>query len=216
MEKDAKDILKELMPLRVGEDDTIRMLGSDAQESMNRASKMLSSIASNDASDKTIDLLECISKNIEKTDKTASRFFKTHGKEIMRNEEAIKLIEDFAVQLQVQRVRLSKNLIVMRRIEQDLQQCLDDLENSIKIGEKLLSSKNDTGKGNNLGLDPSEDWFRRLEERIDELKTSKIVALQTLKQIQILQINSRELVRRVGETLTSTIPLWRNQATMGI
>ena len=50
-----------------------------------------------------------------------------------------------------------------------------------------------------------------LERRIQDLRLSRQVAMQSLPSIRLVQENDKSLINKITSTLVNTVPLWRNQ-----
>ncbi len=50
-----------------------------------------------------------------------------------------------------------------------------------------------------------------LERRVQDLRLSRQVAMQSLPSIRLVQENDKSLVNKITSTLVNTVPLWRNQ-----
>ena len=61
-----------------------------------------------------------------------------------------------------------------------------------------------------------EGIISRLEKKIYDLKTTRIISIQMAPQIRMLQNNEAELVEKIQGSLTNTIPLWKNQMVLAL
>lgn len=61
-----------------------------------------------------------------------------------------------------------------------------------------------------------ENIIKEFENKINNLKISKIISLQMAPQIKILQNNDKAIYNKIDETLITTIPIWKMQTTMAI
>ena len=50
-----------------------------------------------------------------------------------------------------------------------------------------------------------------LERRVQDLRLSRQVAMQSLPGIRLVQENDKSLINKITSTLVNTVPLWRNQ-----
>ena len=78
----------------------------------------------------------------------------------------------------------------------------------IAYGNNFLNQRDD---------DDSEDlksWYNRLSKRIESLQISNTVAMQSKAQINLMLENNTQLVDRIVEAVSTTIPIWRNQITL--
>src|SRR5215510_11219867 len=56
----------------------------------------------------------------------------------------------------------------------------------------------------------------RLERRVHDLKLSRVMAMQTLPQIRLIQNGNVALVEKLQSSLTQTIPAWKQQMTVAL
>ena len=56
----------------------------------------------------------------------------------------------------------------------------------------------------------------RFEKKLHDLKLSRMVSLQTLPQIRLIQGNDQTLVEKIQSSILNTIPLWKNQIVIAI
>ena len=61
-----------------------------------------------------------------------------------------------------------------------------------------------------------ESIINRLEKKIYDLKTTRIISIQMAPQIRLLQNNEAELVEKIQGSMTNTIPLWKNQMVLAL
>lgn len=120
----------------------------------------------------------------------------------------LKYIEQLEVELKLQEAVLFKECNVLERLEKQIEQCGDDLKNCIDKGKSLILSHN---KSKSIALEDIEQWWIRLEQRVRDLELSYTVSLQTLSQVKLLKDNNNQIVHRILEITTKTIPLWKSQ-----
>jgi len=56
----------------------------------------------------------------------------------------------------------------------------------------------------------------RLERRLHDLKLSRVMAMQTLPQIRLIQNGNVALVEKLQSSITQTIPAWKQQMTVAL
>ena len=56
----------------------------------------------------------------------------------------------------------------------------------------------------------------RFERRLHDLKLTRMVAIQTAPQIRLIQGNDQTLVEKIQSSITTTIPLWKNQIIIAL
>jgi uncharacterized protein YaaN involved in tellurite resistance len=97
------------------------------------------------------------------------------------------------------------------------------LELYIQAGEQKLKELNDTIIPEYLTKTEDKDMLAiqelkeirgfndDLERRVQDLRLSRQVAMQSLPSIRLVQENDKSLIGKINSTLVNTVPLWRNQ-----
>ncbi len=65
-------------------------------------------------------------------------------------------------------------------------------------------------------LDDTLERTSRLENKVYDLKMSKMISIQTVPQIRLIQNNDQVLVEKIQSSILNTIPLWKNQVVLSI
>lgn len=65
-------------------------------------------------------------------------------------------------------------------------------------------------------LNDYTNFTEKLEKKISNMKTARIIALQSLPQIRIIQTNNETLISDIQDMIQSTIPLWRQQIVLAL
>jgi len=95
-----------------------------------------------------------------------------------------------------------------------------ELESLITAAEEVLLTKRQeldhatVDNNDYLALQKLQDErsvVKEFDKRIHDLKLTKMVVIQTLPQIRLIQHNNNELVNKIQSTVLNTIPIWRNQ-----
>lgn len=61
-----------------------------------------------------------------------------------------------------------------------------------------------------------EGNFARFEKKLHDLKTTKLIAVQTAPEIKMIQNNNNLLMDKINETISNTIPLWKSQMIISL
>jgi uncharacterized protein YaaN involved in tellurite resistance len=56
----------------------------------------------------------------------------------------------------------------------------------------------------------------RLERKVHDLKLSRVIAMQTMPQIRLIQNGDAALAEKLQSSITATIPTWKNQMTIAL
>ena len=119
-------------------------------------------------------------------------------------------IDEVALQLQLQQAQLLKNTKIIEQEDLILEKCIDNLDKDIVYAENILIEAQSAG-GDCLG-----DWSLRLERKVQDLKTTKIVSSQSRKQIQLMCMNNRNLIDKIISLLSNALPLWQTQISIAL
>lgn len=61
-----------------------------------------------------------------------------------------------------------------------------------------------------------EDLCYRFEKKLADLEITRVIAIQSVPQVRLLQNNDRELLDKLQSSIANTIPLWRNQLVLSL
>ena len=61
-----------------------------------------------------------------------------------------------------------------------------------------------------------EGNLARFEKKLHDLKTTKMIAIQTAPEIKMIQNNNNLLMDKINETISNTIPLWKSQMIISL
>ena len=56
----------------------------------------------------------------------------------------------------------------------------------------------------------------RFERRVHDLRLTRMIAIQTAPQIRLIQGNDQNLVEKIQSSITTTVPLWKNQIVIAL
>ncbi|MDO5021794.1 MAG: toxic anion resistance protein [Eubacteriales bacterium] len=141
---------------------------------------------------------------------------------LKRFEDADLAIDSLASEMDIMRLGLLKDNVIMEEMYKENLLRLKMLEIYIEAGEKALAEAQAklavTQKTGNIiedsRLSNLEAGIRSFEKRLHDLKLSRTIALQTAPQIALLQENNRRIGERLQMIIYQTVPLWRNQVAL--
>lgn len=206
------------MALVIGDHDSITLFGAEAQADLKNVTKNISRILLNDNCKINVNLVDIIN-GIEKNVEGKHTFllgkipFVTQYQKketVNRYMRFFRYVDEVALQLQLQQAQLLKNTKILEQEDLILEKCIDNLEKDIVYAENILIETQSAG-GDCLG-----DWSLRLERKIQDLKTTKIVSGQSRKQIQLMYMNNRNLIDKIISLLSNALPLWRTQISIAL
>lgn len=203
--------------LILGNYESIILLGSEAQSQLRSFSKAISEILMNDNGDLEYLIHDIIKEIVEFKIKssTKSKVVVFSGLKRQRNllikqyNSVLTYIDKMAISLQLQEAQLIKDSAIMNQMQKSIELAIADIEKSIENGEEFVK-KRDVVKTE----DPLDDWYGRLERRIEDLRISHTVLLQSQSQLLLMLENNKKLVDKILATLSGTIPIWRNQISL--
>lgn len=206
------------MALVIGDHDSITLFGVEAQADLKNVTKNISRILLNDNCKINVNLVDIIN-GIEKNVEGKHTFllgkipFVTQYQKketVNRYMRFFRYVDEVALQLQLQQAQLLKNTKILEQEDLILEKCINNLEKDIVYAENILIETQSAG-GDCLG-----DWSLRLERKIQDLKTTKIVSGQSRKQIQLMCMNNRNLIDKIISLLSNALPLWRTQISIAL
>ena len=198
----------------VGDDDSITLLGAETQSEVRSIIKdIVDIIICND--DKMESLLTNLTKEISQFQKiensksdTILSYFKIKNRKVVKNyKEIIAYMDTVNQELQMQQVKILKNIKILELMYNKLDKYSLEIEESILKGEGVLQEgKNIKGEYDN--------WYGRLERKIYELKITRTLSMQSKLRIYTMCENSKKMLDKVTFTISNTIPLWRMQVAL--
>jgi uncharacterized protein YaaN involved in tellurite resistance len=96
---------------------------------------------------------------------------------------------------------------------------LDEERRSRLVGLESSAASSGTGAVGQIVAQQLNDFRQaldRLERRLHDLKLSRVMAMQTLPQIRLIQNGNVALVEKLQSSLTQTIPAWKQQMTVAL
>lgn len=112
--------------------------------------------------------------------------------------------------LKLQEVRLIKDSKIQEALRKRITESTEELEKAVEYAKSVLYSY--SGKTDND--DEMYNWYLRLSKKIETLEISHTVSLQSQAQLKLMFENNTQLIDKIIDALTVTIPIWRNQVTM--
>ena len=121
-------------------------------------------------------------------------------------DELIKTINDLKLCLQLQQARLIKDNFILDEMAAMVERSGADLEELIGAGERWLDD--------HRGRSGEEDLVLRVEKRLEDLRISRMISLQSLEQTRLMRENNNSLIEKSVSAVTNVIPLWENRAAI--
>ncbi len=138
-------------------------------------------------------------------------------------------IEEITDEMTKARMQLLKDITLLDTLYEKNKQYLTELELFILAGElklkelqeKALPEVKAKAEASKDTLDAQKvqdlaQMINRFEKKIHDLKLSRMIAIQTLPQVRLIQNNDQLLVEKIQSSILNTIPLWKNQVVIAI
>lgn len=124
-------------------------------------------------------------------------------------------IENMVLYFKLQQAQLTKEVKLLEKMSAAISLCSVELERYIGIGTDTLRNRLEHDGNNPTLINTDEDiWYDRLKRRIDDLKISHTVSLQTQAQINLLRNNDFVMLDKIAGVISNTFPIWQNQMAL--
>ena len=147
--------------------------------------------------------------NVNKTGIFRKNQKKKRADLIKKYNSILEYMNKLELSLKLQEAQLLKESKIYEETGKCIQTTTEKLDELISYGENVLNKQ--------LHAEDSEDikrWYERLARRLEDLRISYTVLLQCKLQIDLMMDNSDKLIDKIVETITGTLPVWRNQITI--
>lgn len=222
--------------IELGNNNTILALGSDIQKSMVSSSdSLLAGLKITDTGDISEDLIELMNaikgKPIEETDTFLRKFFKKLSNKkneiAINNMDATDLVEEIVDRLELKANSLLSDNVYLEELHEGSKQTFHDLTITIKgamqkhdelvnvlIPELVIAAENGGDEALNA-LTDAQEFVNRLERKIADLNLTRTVTNQSKAQIRLIQNTNHTLAEKINSSITSAVPLWKQQLATG-
>jgi len=239
--EDARQTKLEILAKEIGDRNSIITFGSKAQEAINRVSEsMLDGVKSKElgyAGEHLTNLVDTLKGfDIDELDpnKKQGFFSKLFGfaspikKFLAKYDEVRSQIDKIVDDLEQKKSKLITDVTALERLYKANMEFIKNLDEYIGAGlyklkelNKEVAELEKEAKGSarlekKLGLRDKRALITALEGRVYDLKLSRVVALQSLPSIRLIQDNNKTLVEKINSTLVNTLPLWKNQLAQAV
>lgn len=127
--------------------------------------------------------------------------------------------------------KVNAGIITSTKDNAVLQTIFDSNVNSIKAIEELVIAGNlrmekaavelanmETNVQNfaDYQISDKRDFINRLDRRLADLKVVRLIMMQSLPQIRLVQNNNVSIAEKAQTILTTTLPVWKNQLSLAV
>lgn len=135
--------------------------------------------------------------------------FNSAKQDLVQYRHADSRIDNIAVRLDRARMQLIRDNAIIASLINRNAELLRELTLNIAAGQLKLSELGKMYIQQSVAEDsPDSDL---LEEKINDLLLSRMIAFQTGSQLQLICHNNQLLIDKLQSALVNTIPLWKNQ-----
>lgn len=154
------------------------------------------------------------------------------GKFLGRYEKVASQIDRIVLKLEEAKDQLLRDVVMLDMLFERNLENFRALNLHIKAGEDLLAETRATvlpaleaaardpdpalAQVNAQKLADARQALDRFEKKLQDLRLSKTVTLQTMPQIRLIQGNDTVLVEKIQSSILNTIPIWKNQMVIAI
>lgn len=138
-------------------------------------------------------------------------------------------IDEITDELTKARMQLLKDITLLDTLYDKNNEYIREIDLHIMAGElklkelreKVLPEMKTKAEGSKDTLDAQKvqdmnQIINRFEKKVHDLKLSRMVSIQALPQIRLIQNNNQALVEKIQSSILNTIPLWKNQVVIAI
>lgn len=202
--------------LYIGNSDSILLFGCEAQQQLRELSKTIANQLLYNNADLEYVIQDIVNEiddfqkfNVNKTGIFRRNQKKKRAELIKKYNSILEYMNKLELSLKLQEAQLLKDSKIYEELGRCIQTTATNLEELISYGENVLEQQ--------LHIEETEDikrWYERLGRKLEDLRISYTVSLQCKLQIDLMIENSEKLVDKIVETITGTLPVWRNQVSI--
>lgn len=135
-----------------------------------------------------------------------------------------KNIDSITAKLDHGRLTLVKDNEQLESLFRDNIQYIKDLEELIIGGHMTMEDLNKELREMELNSDQHEDYviadkkdfINRLSKRLTDMQLTRMIVIQSLPQIRMVQTNNSTMMDKIQASVSTTIPLWRNTLSVAV
>lgn len=212
--------------LVAGNHDTITLFGIQPQNRLKDYSRKITTLMlkENEELDMTIaEVLAEIEHFETKANSPLKSFLGKHRRHqeiVSEYRKILSYVEDMTLYFKLQQAQLIKEIKLLEKLFVTVSSCSDELECCVRIGKEALTLRDKLSHGvTSSSISPTftndgsdmENWYARLEKRIDDLSVSHAASLQSQTQIRMLYDNDLLMLDKIAGAISNTFPIWQNQ-----
>jgi uncharacterized protein YaaN involved in tellurite resistance len=236
--KENEIIAKIKNSLNINDSKSVMQFGTQAQINISKFSDEILNEVKNTSDENVGNTLSTImtklSKfNIESLNKSTNLtklpiigfiFNESNNNKVIEFDGLMSSINDLIENLQRSKYMLMKDVIIQDGFYEENKKYIREIEYYILAGEEILNDlknnklkelqKNMNNSNNALVVEEYQDLIEKidsLEHKLYDLKVSRMLSIQTLPQIRMIQKNNKMLVSKIDSSIMNTLPTWKTQ-----
>lgn len=135
-----------------------------------------------------------------------------------------KNIDNITSKLDHGRLTLIKDNNQLESLFKDNLSYIDELEELIlggyitkqELEKELADMEANSQDFEDYQISDKKDFINRLSKRLTDMQLTRMIVLQSLPQIRLVQTNNNTMVDKIQASVTTTIPLWRNTLSVAV
>jgi uncharacterized protein YaaN involved in tellurite resistance len=135
-----------------------------------------------------------------------------------------KNIDGITAKLDHGRLTLVKDNQQLEKLFTDNVQYIKDLEDLIIAGhitkteldKELAEMEANAEQYEDYVISDKKDYINRLSKRLTDMQLTRLIVIQSLPQIRLVQTNNSTMMDKIQASVSTTIPLWRNTLSVAV
>lgn len=162
---------------------------------------------------KTLLKIPGVNKLVKNTDKLLKKYESVSGN-----------IDSITSKMDNSRIEIIKDNVRLDDLYEKNKEMVHNLEDyiiagHIKIDElnnEIAEMENNPDDYDHLDIADKKEFVSRLSKRVYDMELTRSITYQTLPQIRLVQNNNNTMAEKIQSSLTSTIPVWKNQISIAV
>jgi len=135
-----------------------------------------------------------------------------------------KNIDGITAKLDHGRLTLVKDNEQLEKLFKDNVQYIKDLEELIigghltmdELNKELAEMERNSDQFEDYVISDKKDFINRLSKRLTDMQLTRMIVIQSLPQIRLVQTNNLTMMDKIQASVSTTIPLWRNTLSVAV
>jgi len=133
-------------------------------------------------------------------------------------------IEKIVTKLDKSRIVINTDNIKLEKLKEDNISLIYDLDELIIVGnmkiqelsDELANMEANVNDYETYEISEKRDILNRLEKRLHDMSIQRMITIQSIPQIALVQSNNYVLAEKIQSSIATTIPIWRQQIAIAV